>query len=184
MRASACRPRVEAMNRTRVFRLALAMLSFTLLSSALDAARIVPAENGIYFALCPPRASCPHPARRFARPATDFLPRREALELALRTFLETSIDLVVVSLPTPRVIVLVAEREELERAVDLGSLARLLDGDPAQAAPATLRSLVDRITRPRVFLPLGMERTASGRDSLAAVPLWPDRSPLRGRPAG
>lgn len=145
--------------------------SFTLLTSALEAPRIVPAENGVYFALCPSGASCPYPARRFARPATDFLPRRQALELALRTFLETSSELVVVSLPTARFVLLVLERAELERVVDLRSLAGQLDGDPAQAPSASLRSVVDRITRPLLFLPFGIERTASGRDSLVAVPL-------------
>lgn len=144
--------------------------SFTLLSSGLDTARIVPAENGVYFAICPAGASCPYPGRRFARPAADFLPRRQALELAVRSFLETSTDLVVVSLPTSRFILFVVEREELERAVDLRSLAGSLDGNPAQA-PASVRRVVDHFTRPRLFVPLGMEQTASGRESLVAVPL-------------
>src|SRR6266508_3972739 len=90
--------------------------SFTLFGSPLEEPRVVPAENGIYYAICPVRATCPYPGRA-ARPATAFLPRRLALELALRTFLETSATVVVVSLPTARFVLLV-ERDELLADVD------------------------------------------------------------------
>lgn len=148
--------------------------SFTLLTAGLDEARTLPAGNGIYFALCPRGATCPYPARRFARPASDFLPRHQALELALRTFLETSAALVAVSLPTSRFIFFIVEREELAREADLPSLARALRGDPAQA-PASLRRLVDRITGPRVFVALGIERGPAGGETLTGMPLWRDR---------
>ena len=74
--------------------------SLTLMSYGPGLPRLVPADNGIYFAICPARASCPYPARSAAWPALALLPCREALELALRTFLETSVTLVVVALPT------------------------------------------------------------------------------------
>jgi hypothetical protein len=64
--------------------------SFTLLTPNLLETRIVSANNGIDDAICPVDATCPYPARRFARPAAELVPRRLALELALRTFLDTT----------------------------------------------------------------------------------------------
>ena len=151
--------------------------SFTLLTSDLLGARIVAAGNGLYFAVCPVRAACPYPARRLARPAADFLPRRLALELAVRAFLETSATVVAVSLPTPRFLLFVVERQELAREVDVPALAQALRGDPAPAPTAWLRRTVDQITRPRVFVVLGLEPTPSGRDTLAAIPRWPTAPP-------
>jgi hypothetical protein len=151
--------------------------SFTLLTPRMDEARIVSAENGIYFAVCPVHAVCPYPGRRFARPAADFAPRRLALELALRTFTETSANLVAVSLPTPRFTLFVAERSELAQTVDMPALAEALGGNPARAPARSLRGLVDRLTRPRVFVAIGLEPTPSGGDTLSAYPLWPMASP-------
>ncbi|MGH3103514.1 MAG: hypothetical protein ACRDN6_05390 [Gaiellaceae bacterium] len=147
--------------------------SFTLLTVRLDDARTVPADNGVYFAICPVRATCPYPARRFARPAADFLPRRQALELALRTFLDTSATVVAVSLPTPRFILFVVERDELAREVDMPALASALSGDPAHAPAAWLHGVVDQVTRPRTFVPLGIEPTSTGGDTFTAMPRWP-----------
>jgi hypothetical protein len=147
--------------------------SFTLLSPDLLEMRFLPADNGIYYAICPVRATCPYPARRFARPAAELVHRRLALELALRTFLETSAHVVAVSLPTPRFILFVVEREELAREVDLSTLAKALDRDPSRALSSSLEVVVDRLTRPRVYVALGLEPTPSGRDSLLAVPRWP-----------
>lgn len=146
--------------------------SFTLLTPDLLETRVLAADNGIYYAICPARATCPYPARRFARPAADPVPRRLALELALRTFLETSVDVVAVSLPTPRSILFVVERTELAREVDLQTLAKALDGDPSRALSASLEGVVDRVTRPRLFLFLGIEPTRSGRDSWTGLPRW------------
>jgi hypothetical protein len=150
--------------------------SFTLWTARLDEARTVPADNGVYFAICPVRATCPYPTSRFARPAADFLPRRQALELALRTFLETSATVVAVSLPTPRFILFVVERDELAREVEMAALASALSGDPAHAPAAWLHRVVDQVTRPRTFVPLGMEPTSAGRDTFTAVPRWPTMS--------
>jgi hypothetical protein len=147
--------------------------SFTLLTPDLLEARIVSADNGLYFAICPVRATCPYPPRGLSRPAADFLPRQLALELALRTFLETSATVVAVSLPTPRFILFVVERNELARAVDMPALAAALAGDPADVSGAWLQETVDEVTRPRVFVVLGLEPTPSGRDTLAAMPRWP-----------
>ena len=134
--------------------------SFTLVTSDLLETRVVPAGNGIYYAVCPARASCPYPARRHARPAADLGARRLALELAVRTFLETSADVVVVSLPTRRFMALIVERDDLAREVDLES-------------PADVQASVDRSTRPRIFVALGLEPTPSGGDTWLGVPRWP-----------
>ena len=147
--------------------------SFSLLSASLDEVRVVPADSGIYFAICPLHATCPNPTRRFARPAAAFLPRRQALELALRTFIETSADLVAVSLPTSRFVLFIVEREELEREVDMPALAERLAHDRAIVADAALRESVDRLTYPRIFAPLGLDSTPTGRDTLTALPVWP-----------
>ena len=146
--------------------------SFTLLTPDLLETRLLAADNGIYYAICPVRATCPYPNRRFGRPAADPVPRRLALELALRSFLETSADIVAVSLPTPRFVLFVVERTELAREVDLPALAKALDGDPSRALSASLERVVDRVTRPRLFLFLGLEQTPSGRDTWAGLPRW------------
>jgi hypothetical protein len=135
--------------------------------------RFVPADNGIYFAICPVRATCPYPSARFARPAADLAPRRLALELALRTFLETSADVVAVSLPTRRFIAFIVERDELAREVDLSTLAAALGREPARARSFSLAAIVDRLTRPRVFIGVGLEPTPSGRDCWVGLPRWP-----------
>jgi hypothetical protein len=147
--------------------------SFTLLTPDLLETRVVPADNGLYFALCPLRATCPYPARRRSRPAADAFPRRVALELALRTFVETSASVVAVSLPTPRFVIFVVERDELAREVNVPALAEALRGEFAGSAAAWLQHTVDRVTRGRIFVPLGLEPTASGRDTLWAIPRWP-----------
>jgi hypothetical protein len=141
--------------------------SFTLFGPGLDGARTVSAANGIWFALCPARARCPYPGRRFARPAADFLPRRMALELAARTFAETSADLVVVGLPTPRFTLLVVQRADL--ADQLPGLVQALRGAP----PTSRLPLVDVLTRSRVFVGAGLDSTPAGGDTLIAYPRWP-----------
>ena len=143
--------------------------SFTLLSGPMLEPRIVAADSGIYYAICPRGAKCPYPARRFAQPAAAFLPRRQALELAVRTFLETSATVVAVSLPTRRFVLFVVERDDL----DLPSLAKTLSGSPALASAAGLRRTVDEVTRPRVFAGLALEPTPSGGVTWAGVALWP-----------
>jgi hypothetical protein len=139
--------------------------SFTLVTPDLLDARVLPAENGIYYAVCPARASCPYPARRHARPAADLGARRLALELAVRTFLETSVDVVAVSLPTQRFIVFIVDRDE----IDLEAVARTLASGP----PQSVRATVDRVTRPRIFVAVGLEPTPSGRDTWLGTPRWP-----------
>ena len=144
---------------------------YLLLTADFLGLRVVPAENGIHYAICPVRASCPYPGPRSARPASAFAPRREALELAVRTFLETSATLVSVSLPTPDFVFFIVERDELAREADLPVLARALRGNPARAPAASLREIVDDVTRPRLFMALGLEPTPSGGQALGAVPL-------------
>jgi hypothetical protein len=147
--------------------------SFTLLTPDLLESRIIDAANGVYYAICPVGATCPYPARRFARPAADLVPRRLALELALRTFLETSADVVAVSLPTPRFVFFIVERDELERAVDLATLAKGLSGERSRTRSVALEAVVDRETRSRIFVFLGLEPTPSGRETWAGLPRWP-----------
>ena len=145
--------------------------SYLLLTPDLLGLRVVSAENGIYYAICPVRATCPYPGPRSARPATAFAPRRQALELAVRTLLETSATLVAVALPTPDFVFFLVERDELEREVDIAALARALRGNPARTPAASLRRVVDEITLPRLFVSLGLEPTPSGRYALGAAPL-------------
>jgi hypothetical protein len=147
--------------------------SFSLLTP--EGLRLVPADGGIYFAICPRHARCPLPARGTARPAAAFLPRRQALELALRTFLETPADVVAVSLPTTRFVLFIVERQDLEREVDMPTLIKRLAGKPAIAADASLRRSVNQLTYSRIFIPLGLESTPTGADTMPAMPLWPTR---------
>jgi hypothetical protein len=146
--------------------------SFTLVTSDLLETRVVPAENGIYYAVCPARASCPYPARRHARPAADLGARRLALELAVRTFLETSVDVVAVSLPTLRFMAFIVERRELVDEVDLAAVVQALGHEPSQLS-ASVQAVVDRVTRPRIFVAAGLEPTPSGRDTWLGLPRWP-----------
>jgi hypothetical protein len=126
--------------------------SVTLVTDWLEQ-RVVPAGNGIYFAICSSRARCPYPVQSAAWRAAAFLPRRQALELALRTFLETSVDLVLVALPTAEPVWLVFERDEFLASVDGQVLLDQLAKDPA-VMDEPLRELVGRLTRPRLFAPL------------------------------
>ncbi len=146
--------------------------SFTLFGSPLEVPRVVPAENGIYYAICPVRATCPYPGRA-ARPATAFLPRRLALELALRTFLETSATVVVVSLPTPRFVLLIVERDELLADVDAPALRDALSGDPATAPEPPLRPVVDQLTLQHLFLAWALAPVSDTRETLVASCLFP-----------
>jgi hypothetical protein len=127
--------------------------SVTLVTDWLELPRIVPADNGIYFALCAARAGCPYPAQSAARPAAAFLPRRLALELALRTLLETSVSLVVVALPTAEPVWVVFERDDLLATIDAPAVIDQLASSPAVTDPP-VRGLVGRLTRPRLFVPL------------------------------
>ena len=144
--------------------------SFTLVPSQLEMPRVVPADNGVYFAICSARAHCPYPARSSAWPAAAFLPRRQALELVLRTFLETSADLVVVALPTVRPVMLLVERSDVMGAVDASALFRELGGNPG-VADASLRRAVDRLTWPNLFTPVALAPVSGTGETLVAVSL-------------
>ena len=146
--------------------------SFTLFGNALEEPRVVPADNGIYYAICPVGATCPYPGRS-ARPATAFLPRREALELALSTFLETSATVVVVSLPTPRFVLLILERDELMADVDAPALRDALSGNPAAAPEPPLRRVVDQLTLQHLFLAWALAPVSDTRETLVASYLFP-----------
>ena len=41
----------------------------------------------------------------------------------------------------------------------MAALAKALSGNPARSPAASLRRMVDEITRPRLFVPLGLEPT-------------------------
>jgi hypothetical protein len=127
--------------------------TLTLVTDWLEPPRVVPADNGIYFAICSVRAKCPYPARSAAWRAAAFLPRRQALELALRTFLETSASLVVVALPTAEPVWVVFQRDDLLADMDAPTVLNQPASNPA-AIDTPLRELVRRLTRPRLFLPL------------------------------
>jgi hypothetical protein len=130
--------------------------------------RVVPADNGIYFAICSARARCPYPARSAAWSTAAVLPRRLALELALRAFAETSVTLVVVALPTAEPVWVVFERLDLLREDEASAL---LDRVAVCYAlePWLLPDVVDRLTRPRLFRPLPI--LPPPQDTIYAVPL-------------
>jgi hypothetical protein len=147
--------------------------AYLLLTPDLLGLRVVPTDNGIYYAVCPVRATCPNPGLRAARPPSAFNPRRQALELALRTFLETSAAMVSVSLPTVDYTFFLVERDEL-RDVDMAGLARALGGNPARSPASSVRRLVDEITLPRLFAALALEPTPTGGVAVGAVPISRD----------
>jgi hypothetical protein len=164
--------------------------SFSLLSDDLLDTRFVLARGGVWYAICPERALCPYPAPWLARPASDHLVRQVALQLVLRTFLETDAPVVGVALPTPQFVALIVEREELARKVDLAAVARALGEQPlldptlsafalaprAHAEPhpqAALLRLVEELTRPRTYLFIGLEFGPTGGPSWAGMPYWP-----------
>ena len=144
--------------------------SLSLLSDPLEPLQVVPADNGIYFALCSLRAKCPHPARSAAWPAAAYRPRRLALELALRAFSQTTVALVVVALPTWSPTWIVFERDDFSSEVG-APLSDQFAADP-RVADAALRAVVDRLTRRRTFVPLSIEPVAPGRETLVAMSLF------------
>lgn len=144
--------------------------SLTLMTATAELPREVPTDNGIYFAICSARARCPYTRRSAAWPAVAFRPRRQALELAVRTFLRTTVSLVVVALPTRSPTWLVFERDDL--LAELGApLREQVLGDP-RFADAKLRDGVDRVARPRTYIPLEVAPVGSGRETLLAMRLF------------
>lgn len=147
---------------------------FMLLSDDLLGQRFVTAGNGVWYSICARRGPCVAPASRLTRPAADHTARRLALELAAQTFLETDARVVAVSLPTPRVVVVVFVRDELAREADVVSLASQLQRQPLHIVPsAGLRDLVDTLTRPRTYLYLGLETGPRGGRAWGGMPRWP-----------
>jgi hypothetical protein len=142
--------------------------TLTLVTDWLDP-HVVPADNGIYFAICSLRARCPYPRRSAAWQALAFLPRRQALELALRTLLETSVSLVVVALPTTEPVWVVFERDHLLSSIDGPAALEQLAASRASVQPP-LRKLVDQLTRPRLFAPLPILPPPD--DTIYATPLF------------
>jgi hypothetical protein len=90
----------------------------------------------------------------------------------VRTFLETSAAVVAVSLPASRFILFIVERDELTQQVDISALARQLSTNPARTLAANLQATVDQITRPRLFVALGLEPTPNGGTSWAGIARW------------
>jgi hypothetical protein len=144
--------------------------SVSLLTDPIEPLHVVPADNGIYFALCSVRAKCPHPARSAAWPAAAFRPRRQALELAVRVFSRTTADLVVVALPTGSPTWIVFERADLSAEIGAPFLDQLA-GNPG-FADADFRAIVDRLTRRRTFVPLELLPVGPGRETFVAVALF------------
>lgn len=144
--------------------------SVSLMTDPTKPLHVVPADNGIYFALCSLRAKCPYPARSAAWSADAFRPRRQALELAVRVFSRTTADLVVVALPTRSPTWIVFERADLSAEVGAPLLDQLA-GNPG-FADAGLRAIVDRLTRRRTFVPLELMPVGPGRETFVAVALF------------
>jgi hypothetical protein len=144
--------------------------SVSLIVDPLEPPQVLPAENGIYFALCTVGARCPHPPRSAAWPATAFLPRRQALELAVRAFTQTAASLVVVALPTWSPTWVVFERDDL--SAEIGAPLRAQLGADPRFADAGLRAAVDELTLGRTFVPLGIEPVAPGQETFLALSFY------------
>jgi hypothetical protein len=164
--------------------------TFSLLSEDLLDVRFVTARGGVWYAICPERAVCPYPAPWLARLANDHLVRHIALQLVVRTLLETDAPVVGVALPTPQFAALIVERAELARTVDLATVARALSTQPLldptlsafvwspKARPAlhphaSLLRQVEELTHPRTYLFIGLEFGPTGGPSWAGMPYWP-----------
>ena len=140
--------------------------SYQLLTPDLQGLRVVPADNGIYYAICPVRATCPYPSSRTARAASAFAPRRQALELALRTFLETSATVAVVSLPTRDYVFFLVERDELAAAVDMTAAGHRVGWQPG-SSPRSLRAADRRRDHSAEALRAARPRADGGRPGRA-----------------
>jgi hypothetical protein len=148
--------------------------SFTLLSPNLQDSRTISAESGVWYSVCLARATCPYPRPQDGRPASAYLPRQLALDLAIRTFHETSAQLVAVSLPTPRFFtVFLLTRDELRKDPNLLTLVLGARRD-VNASERWSRDRVDRAKRSRVFVFVALEKSPTGETSFAAMPRWPD----------
>jgi hypothetical protein len=71
-------------------------------------------------------------------------------------------------------ILLVRQRDELTGDLDLPTLARGLKRETTQASASWAPQIIDRVTRPGVFVFLGLEPTPTGRETFAAIPRWPE----------
>ncbi len=119
--------------------------------------RSIPASNGIYVSLCG-RGARKHCAvePRGARARDALVARRQALEFAQRTLLETQVDVVVVALPqTPTWHLLLLFERDLLDSTEMGT-------DP---------HTVDRLTRDRLYAPAGLLAFSATEDSLALLKL-------------
>ena len=148
--------------------------SFLLLTADFLGLRVVPADNGIHYAICPVRATCPYPGPRAARPASALRPSPAGARARAANVPRDLGDgrLRLASRHRDYVFFLV-ERDEL--AGSRHGCAGEGAGRQSCAAPAASAAAdVDEITRPRLFVPLGLEPTPSGRESLGAAPLWPE----------
>lgn len=141
--------------------------SLTLATLGPDVFRVVPTDNGIYFGICPARARCPYPLLSASWPAVASLPRRQALELAVRAFAETRVDLVVVALPTAEPLWAVFERADFLAAAAAEAALVHLSDDPA-VANRLLRESVDRLVLPRLHRPIPI--LPPSLETIVAVP--------------
>jgi len=82
-------------------------------------------------------------------------------------FLETTVSLVVVSLPTPHPVWVVFERDVLLADMDAPAVLDRFASSPATTDPR-LHELVVRLTRPRLVAPVAM----GPDDSIVAVRLF------------
>lgn len=164
----------------RTSRLAVSDVSLTLIVATIELgagrsrpARSISADEGIHFAVCPTATStCLAPARDGAQAAARAA-RRLGLELALRTFLETSARLVVVALPSVKEpIALVFERSLLDAIDGEASLRRLHRN-------AVSLGRLDRIASAHLVALAGLVSYSQTRDSLLVVPLDPELGPVR-----
>ena len=149
--------------------------SFLLLTADFLGLRVVPADNGIHYAICPVRATCPYPGPRCGS-AGERLRRlagrrsSSRCERSSRRRRRSSPS----RFPTPRLRLLPRRARRARRGRSTWPRwRRTLSGNPARSPAAS--AAADRSTRSRArgsFMPLGLEPTPGGRQALGAVPLW------------
>jgi hypothetical protein len=96
-------------------------------------------------------------------------PRRAAFELAVRTFAATEADLVVVSLPTLRPVLVILERSQFPRSLG-PAFIDALTGIPSLPT-AKVRCVVDNSILPHLYVPMGLQANTQAEDTFAVLPL-------------
>ena len=133
--------------------------SYLLLTADFLGLRVVPADNGIHYAICPVRATCPYPGPRCGSTGERLhrlagRPSSSRCEHSSRRRRRSS-----PSRFPPASTSSSSSSATSFGQVDMAALAKTLSRQPARSPPPRCDGSVDEITRPRLFVPLGLEPT-------------------------